>query len=199
MKPEAQDLYWMHRALALAGRAEAEGEVPVGAVVVMDGELLGEGWNRPIAAADPTAHAEIQALRQAAQRLGNYRLPGTTLYVTLEPCVMCAGAIIQARVARVVFGALDPKTGAAGSVFDILGSSRHNHHVAYAGGVLASESGVLLRNFFRRRRDTVLNGDDRLALSIRSVEEDIPFDKQKREQPDEGDQREVMENEAKSR
>jgi tRNA(adenine34) deaminase len=173
MELEAQDLYWMYRALALAKRAEAEGEVPIGALVVMDGEVLGEGWNRPIAAADPTAHAEIQALRQAAQRLRNYRLPGTTLYVTLEPCVMCAGAIIQARVARVVFGALDPKTGAAGSVFDLLGSPHHNHRVAYAGGVLAFESGGLLRNFFRRRRGTVLAGDDRVVVGIRSVEEDI--------------------------
>lgn len=146
------DRSWMARALERARQAEAAGEVPVGAVVVRDGELLGEGFNQPIAAHDPTAHAEIVALRQAAARAGNYRLPGTTLYVTLEPCTMCAGAIIHARVARLVFGAPDPRTGAAGSVFDVLNSDRHNHRVAVVGNLLAEESATILRDFFRRRR-----------------------------------------------
>jgi len=142
----------MRRALELAARAEAEGEVPVGAVLVRDGEVIGEGWNRPIGASDPTAHAELEALRAAARRLGNYRLSGTTLYVTLEPCAMCAGAIIHARVERVVFGASDPKGGAAGSVFALLGTDRLNHRVAVAGGVLAEASAAHLRVFFQRRR-----------------------------------------------
>jgi tRNA(adenine34) deaminase len=143
----------MEQALALARRGAGEGEVPVGAVVVLNGAILGEGWNRPIAANDPTAHAEIQALRDAGQRLGNYRLPGTTLYVTLEPCVMCAGAIIHARVARVVYGASDPKAGACGSVFHLLPSDdRFNHRTTCVGGVLAEECGEALRAFFRARR-----------------------------------------------
>ncbi|MBX3724613.1 MAG: tRNA adenosine(34) deaminase TadA [Xanthomonadales bacterium] len=143
----------MRRALALASRAEAEGEVPVGALVVAaDGTVLGEAWNRPIASHDATAHAEIGALRAAGSAAGNYRLPGATLFVTLEPCVMCAGAIIHARIARVVFGAADPKTGAAGSVFDTLVSPLHNHVVEVRGGVLADECGELLRRFFRARR-----------------------------------------------
>lgn len=143
----------MREALALADRAAAEGEVPVGAVVVRDGAVIGRGWNRPIGGHDPTAHAEIEALRDAAQRVGNYRLPGATLYVTLEPCPMCAGAIVHARVARVVFGAADPRTGAAGSVFDLLPSDRRfNHRTLCDGGVLAQESGERLRTFFRARR-----------------------------------------------
>lgn len=147
------DVDRMRRALALAARAEAEGEVPVGALVVAaDGTVLGEGWNRPIASHDASAHAEIGALRAAGAAVGNYRLPGATLYVTLEPCVMCAGAIIHARIARVVFGAADPKTGAAGSVFDTLVSPLHNHAVEVRGGVLADECGALLRGFFRARR-----------------------------------------------
>ncbi|WP_295887421.1 tRNA adenosine(34) deaminase TadA [uncultured Thiohalocapsa sp.] len=148
-----QDRAWMQHALALAAQAAAEGEVPVGAVVVRDGELLGEGWNRPIAAHDPTAHAEIQALRAAAARIGNYRLTGAELYVTLEPCPMCAGAIVHARIARVVYGAADPKGGACGSVFDLLPSdARFNHRTACEGGVLAAECGALLRDFFAARR-----------------------------------------------
>src|SRR5262245_49688047 len=131
------DLHWMRHALALAVRAEAAGEVPVGACVVRDGELVGEGWNHPISANDPTAHAEMIALRAAAASVGSYRLVGTTLYVTLEPCAMCAGAMVHARVARLVYGATDPKTGAAGSVFDILRSERLNHRVAVESGVLA--------------------------------------------------------------
>ena len=148
---EADD-HWMRCALELAQQAQDQGEVPVGAVLVKDGEVIGEGWNRPIATHDPTAHAEIVALRQAAQRLGNYRLAGTTLYVTLEPCVMCVGAIIHARIARVVFGATDPKSGAAGGMFSLLGSEQFNHRVEITGGVLADACGNLLRNFFQSRR-----------------------------------------------
>ena len=148
-----RDEIFMQQALALARRAEAEGEVPVGAVVVRDGEVIGEGWNRPIGLQDPTAHAEVMALRDAARRVGNYRLPGSQLYVTLEPCPMCAGAVVHARVARVVFGASDPRSGAAGSVFDLLPSDRRfNHYTEVAGGVLAAESAELLRQFFRARR-----------------------------------------------
>ena len=146
------DHIYMHRALELAGEAAAAGEVPVGAVLVRDGEIIGEGFNRPISACDPTAHAEIVALRAGAARLGNYRLLDTTLYVTLEPCVMCAGAIVHARVARLVFGAEDPKTGAAGSVFDVFAPGRGNHRVEVNGGVLAAECGALLTEFFRQRR-----------------------------------------------
>jgi tRNA(adenine34) deaminase len=143
----------MRHALALAARAADEGEVPVGAVVVRDGEVLGEGWNRPIAAHDPTAHAEIQALRAAAANVGNYRLTGAELYVTLEPCPMCAGAIVHARIARVIYGAADPKGGACGSVFDLLPSdARFNHRTTCEGGVLAAACGDLLREFFAARR-----------------------------------------------
>lgn len=150
--PPGSDASWMREALSLSARAEAEGEVPVGAVLVIDGECVGRGWNRPIAAHDASAHAEINALRDAGGRIGNYRLPGSTLYVTLEPCVMCAGAIVHARVARVVYGARDPKTGAAGSVFDTLVSDRHNHVVQVEPGLLSDESAALLRAFFRARR-----------------------------------------------
>ncbi len=149
----AADLRFMHEALAIARAAAQRGEVPVGAVIVRDGTVIGRGGNSPIAHSDPTAHAEIAALRDAAARVANYRLPGTTLYVTLEPCPMCAGAIVHARVARVVYGAADPRTGAAGSVFDLLPSDgRFNHRTECAGGVLAEESGALLRAFFRSRR-----------------------------------------------
>ena len=145
--------HWMRQALALAARAADEGEVPVGAVLVMQGAIIGEGWNRPIAARDPTAHAEIQALRDAARRAGNYRLPTTELYVTLEPCPMCAGAIVHARVERVVYGAADPKGGACGSVFDLLPSDqRFNHRTDCVGGILEAECAALLREFFRARR-----------------------------------------------
>ena len=147
------DAQWMAKALALARRAEAEGEVPVGAVLVLDGELIGAGWNRPIATSDPSAHAEIQALRAAGQQLGNYRLCGTTLYVTLEPCVMCAGALVQARISRLVYGAADPKGGAAGSCFDLLPpDGRFNASMSCEAGLFAEESGQLLKAFFRRRR-----------------------------------------------
>jgi tRNA(adenine34) deaminase len=152
---ENTDLHFMQQALQLAHHAEAAGEVPVGAVLVRDGEVIGAGWNQPISANDPTAHAEIVALRDAGRRVGNYRLPGSTLYVTLEPCVMCAGAIVHARVERVVYGAADPRTGAAGSVFDLLPSDqRFNHRTACEGGVRAAACGQLLRDFFRRRRDS---------------------------------------------
>jgi tRNA(adenine34) deaminase len=147
------DAQWMTKALALAQRAEAEGEVPVGAVLVLGGELIGAGWNRPIATSDPSAHAEIQALRAAGQQLSNYRLCGTTLYVTLEPCVMCAGALVQARIGRLVYGAADPKGGAAGSCFDLLPpDGRFNTSMSCEAGLFAEESGQLLKAFFRRRR-----------------------------------------------
>jgi tRNA(adenine34) deaminase len=143
---------FMGQALDLARQAGAAGEVPVGALVVRDGEVVGRGWNQPIGRADPTAHAEVMALRDAAERLGNYRLPGCTLYVTLEPCAMCAGAIMHARIARVVFGARDPKTGAAGSVVDLFAEGRLNHHATLAGGVLGETCGALLSSFFAARR-----------------------------------------------
>jgi len=146
------DDYWMAHALSLAKRAEQQGEVPVGAVIVVDDQIIGEGWNQPISSSDPTAHAEIQALRAACQQLDNYRLPDATLYVSLEPCVMCAGAIIHARIKRVVFATTEPKTGAAGSCFDIFNTPQLNHHVICEHGVLADESSALLRNFFRSRR-----------------------------------------------
>ena len=146
------DEYWLTQALQLAARAEAEGEVPVGAVLVRDDACLAEGWNRPIALHDPTAHAEIMALRAGAQRIGNYRLTGTTLYVTLEPCAMCAGAIVHARVQRVVYGAYDPRAGAAGSVFDILRAPGLNHRVEVQAGVMADECEQRLKAFFRERR-----------------------------------------------
>ena len=152
MNGTEDDMRFMRRALALAQEAERQGEVPVGAVVVFEGEIVGEGFNAPISEHDPTAHAEIRALRAAARRLGNYRLPGTTLYVTLEPCVMCAGAMIHARIQRLVYGARDPRTGAAGSVFHIADSEQHNHRLAITGGVLAEESAELLQSFFRARR-----------------------------------------------
>ncbi|HXD84799.1 MAG TPA: tRNA adenosine(34) deaminase TadA [Rudaea sp.] len=149
----ADDERFMRRALELAQHAcDEHEEVPVGAVLVLDGEIVGEGWNRTISGHDASAHAEIVALREAGQRLGNYRFPGSTLYATLEPCVMCAGAIVHARVARVVFATQDPKTGAAGSVFDTLISDRHNHRVEVAGGLCADAAGTLLRGFFAGRR-----------------------------------------------
>jgi len=146
------DEAFMRRALELARRGQAEGEVPVGAVVVLDDRVIGEGWNRPIAARDPSAHAEIEALRAAARAVGNYRLAGAQLYVTLEPCAMCVGAMFHARIARVVFGARDPKTGSAGSVIDLFSETRLNHHATVVEGVLAEESGALLSAFFAARR-----------------------------------------------
>jgi tRNA(adenine34) deaminase len=152
MNQESPDIAFMRRALDLALRAEQEGEVPVGALVVLDNEVIGEGWNRPISARDPTAHAEIVALRAAAERLGNYRLTGATLYVTLEPCPMCAGAMVHARIARVVYGAPDPLAGAAGTVFNLLNAAALNHRAQVEGGVLAVECGRRLKDFFQARR-----------------------------------------------
>ncbi len=147
------DEYWMAQAIELSQRAEQAGEVPVGALLVNNDEVIGAGWNRPISTHDPSAHAEIIALRNAGQRVGNYRLPDTTLYCTLEPCPMCAGAIVHARVARIVYGAADPKGGACGSVFDLLPSDgRFNHRTEVTPGVLAGQCSGLLSNFFRRRR-----------------------------------------------
>jgi tRNA(adenine34) deaminase len=146
------DLVFMNEALALAREAGALGEVPVGAVVVCDGEIVGRGYNRPIMANDPTAHAEVMALRAAGQALDNYRMPGCTLYVTLEPCAMCSGAIQHARIARVVFGARDPKTGACGSVTDLFAEARLNHHATVESGLLEAECGRLLSDFFAARR-----------------------------------------------
>jgi tRNA(adenine34) deaminase len=146
------DTDFMGMALDLAREAATLGEVPVGAIVVMDGEIVGRGCNQPIGRHDPTAHAEVMALRDASARLGNYRLPGCTLYVTLEPCAMCIGAMFHARVSRVVFGARDPKTGAAGSVINLFGEERLNHHAEIVGGVRAEECGALLSAFFAARR-----------------------------------------------
>ncbi|MGH8185413.1 MAG: tRNA adenosine(34) deaminase TadA, partial [Steroidobacteraceae bacterium] len=144
--------FFMTRALELAREAEHAGEVPVGAVIVKDGSIIGEGWNRPITTKDPTAHAEIVALRAAAQALSNYRLLDTTLYVTLEPCAMCASAMIHARVKRLVYGATDPRAGAAGSIFNIVQHSALNHRIECEAGVMAEECGALLREFFVARR-----------------------------------------------
>jgi tRNA(adenine34) deaminase len=143
---------WMRRALELAQSAASAGEVPVGAVVVRDGEMLGEGFNQPIGARDPTAHAEIVALREAARRVGNYRLSGATLYVTMEPCTMCAGALVHARIGTLVYGALEPKSGAVQSTARALENPRLNHRVQVVGGVLAEESAGLLKQFFAGRR-----------------------------------------------
>jgi len=148
------DHAWMQQALALADRAQHEDdEIPVGALLVgADGELLAEGWNRNISERDPSAHAEIVAMRKAGQALGNHRLLGSTLYVTLEPCAMCAMAMVHARVARVVYAASDPKTGACGSVFDLLSDARHNHRIEVQGGLLAEEAGSRLSSYFRSKR-----------------------------------------------
>lgn len=153
---DQQHIRYMEAALEQARMAGSLGEVPVGAVIVLDGAIVGRGFNAPISRHDPTAHAEVAALRDAAQRLGNYRLPGCTLYVTLEPCAMCAGAIMHARIATVVFGARDPKTGACGSVVDLFSEARLNHHAEVVEGVLAEECGALLSSFFAARRSRTL-------------------------------------------
>jgi len=150
--PIVTDVDWMSRSLALAREAAAAGEVPVGAVIVRDGGLLAEGHNRTVVDADPTMHAEVVAIRRAAAAMGDWRLMGCTLYVTLEPCAMCAGAIVLARIPRVVFGALDPKAGMVESLGNLLQDPRLNHRCDVTGGVLADESGALLRSFFRERR-----------------------------------------------
>ncbi|MGH8675410.1 MAG: tRNA adenosine(34) deaminase TadA [Burkholderiales bacterium] len=146
------DETWMRRALALARRAGDEGEVPVGSIVVSDDRVIGEGWNRPISSSDATSHAETEAIRAACRELRNYRLAGAVLYVTLEPCAMCIGAIFHARIARVVFAAADPKTGAAGSVVNLFSEPKLNHHATLQSGLLAEESAELLRKFFAERR-----------------------------------------------
>jgi tRNA(adenine34) deaminase len=150
---EEADAAFMELALAEARRASAAGEVPVGAVVVLDGRVIGRGHNQPIAANDPTAHAEIVALRAAARQMKNYRLPGAALYATVEPCPMCCGAALQARVARVVYGAADPKAGAARSLYRMLEDVRLNHQVVVSGGIKGAECAALLTEFFREKRD----------------------------------------------
>jgi len=147
------DLAMMREALQLAARAAVQDEVPVGALVVKEGKVIGRGFNAPISSKDPSAHAEIRALRDASSTLGNYRLEGCSLYVTLEPCAMCAGAIMHARIARLFYGASDPKTGACGSVVDLFSESKLNHHTTVTGGVLAVEAGRLLSEFFAVRRN----------------------------------------------
>ena len=142
----------MRNTLTLASQAQAEGEVPVGALLVLDGEVIGRGWNRPIGSCDPTAHAEIVALRCAAKHKDNYRLPGSTLYVTIEPCVMCIGAMIHARVSRLVYGAPEPRTGAVNSAFKLLEAGLHNHQIDVSSGVLAEECAAIMRDFFAARR-----------------------------------------------
>ncbi|MDP2771514.1 MAG: tRNA adenosine(34) deaminase TadA, partial [Giesbergeria sp.] len=166
IKSSDTDAHWMRQALAQAQAAGQAGEVPVGAVVVRGGEVIATGRNAPVQGHDPTAHAEIMALRAAAQRLGNYRLEGCTLYVTLEPCAMCSGAMLHARVPRVVFGAADPKTGAAGSVVDLFASPQLNHQTQVQGGVLADECAALLAAFFRERRSQQ-RADARAAHPLR--------------------------------
>lgn len=151
----AGDINFMRSALALARQAQRMGEVPVGAVVVKGGEVIGQGFNRSIVAADPTAHAEVMALRDAASHLSNYRLLGCTLYVTLEPCVMCVGALFHARIMRLVYAATDPKTGVCGSVIDLPSETRLNHHMQVCGGVLAQEASMLLKDFFAERRKVI--------------------------------------------
>lgn len=153
MLPATSDETWMGEALALARVAAERGEVPVGAIVVRDGVIVGRGGNAPIARSDPTAHAEIAALRDAARAMNNYRLTGCELFTTLEPCAMCAGAMLHARIARVVYGARDPKSGVCGSVIDLFGEPRLNHHASVTGGVRGDECGKLLSAFFAARRD----------------------------------------------
>lgn len=150
-----RDAELMLAAMEQARKAQAAGEVPVGAIVVKSGEIVGAGYNAPISGHDPTAHAEVRALRDAAQRLGNYRLPECELYVTLEPCAMCVGAMLHARIARLIYGAADPKTGACGSVINLFDDSRLNHHAVVTAGVMAEESAALLREFFAAKRGKI--------------------------------------------
>lgn len=159
------DLEFMQQALALAQEAAAQGEVPVGALVVLNDEVVGRGFNQPIGRHDPTAHAEVMALRDAACRVGNYRLPGCTLYVTVEPCAMCSGAIQHARIARVVYGTAEPKTGACGSVIDLFAEPRLNHHADVVGGVMAEACAEVVSDFFRRRRE-----ESRAARDLRMMQ-----------------------------
>jgi tRNA(adenine34) deaminase len=147
-----KDHYWMQKALELARNAEAEGEVPVGAIIVLDDQIIGQGWNHPIASQDATAHAEIVALRQACQTMQNYRLPGSEIYITLEPCMMCAGALVHARIARCIYATAEPKTGAAGSCIDAFALPNLNHRVECTANVLKEESSQLIKQFFKARR-----------------------------------------------
>lgn len=147
-----QDAKWMQRAFELAEKAKSHDEVPVGAVIVFENQIIGEGWNQPISSSDPTAHAEIMALRDAGNNIGNYRLPNTTMYVTLEPCVMCAGAIVHARLEKLVYAAGDPKTGACGSVFNLLQSEELNHKVDIEQGIMENESRSFIQTFFKEKR-----------------------------------------------
>ena len=168
MNPALSDTIFMRHAIDQAHNAWALGEVPVGALVVRDGEVIATGFNQPIGTHDPTAHAEIMALRAAASILGNYRLPGCELFVTLEPCAMCAGAMLHSRLARVVYGAADPKTGACGSVVDLFAQTRLNHHATAVGGILADQCGAMLKDFFAQRRarlqETAAAGDEKELL-----------------------------------
>ncbi|MCZ6802970.1 MAG: tRNA adenosine(34) deaminase TadA [Proteobacteria bacterium] len=150
--PSNDDKHWMQRAYELAQKAEAQDEVPVGAVIVYDDQIIGEGWNQPISLNDATAHAEIVALRDAGNKTGNYRLPGTTLYVTLEPCAMCAGAIVNARLSKLIYAVDDPKTGACGSVFNLLQTEELNHQVEIEKGILEEECRSLIQTFFKEKR-----------------------------------------------
>lgn len=150
---ELNDAYWMKQALALAQKAWEQGEVPVGAILVLDDEVIGQGWNRPITRHDPTAHAEVMALQQGGQIVQNYRLLNATLYVTLEPCVMCAGAMVHSRIKRLVYGASDLKTGAAGSLLDVLRHPGMNHQIEITAGVMANECSEMLSQFFQQRRE----------------------------------------------
>ncbi|CAL7959445.1 tRNA adenosine(34) deaminase [Gammaproteobacteria bacterium] len=153
LNSNSQDVFFMQRALDLAEKAKSANEVPVGAIVIANNEIIGEGFNCPIGTCDPTAHAEIIALRQAAQKLNNYRLPEVTLYVTLEPCAMCVGAMLHARIKRLVFGTLDPKTGAVVSIFKLLDEKNSNHIIEHQNRILATECGKILSDFFKARRE----------------------------------------------
>lgn len=155
------DQYWMRCAMQRAEQAELEAEVPVGAIVVCDNKIIGEGWNQVIGTSDPSAHAEIQAIRAAAKTMQNYRLPNTTLYVTLEPCTMCAGTMIHARISRLVFGAYDPKTGVAESCIKLFEENHHNHKVSVLGGVLQTECSQQLKAFFKRKRELKKKNKDK--------------------------------------
>lgn len=157
MSPFEYCIEHMRSALLLAERAYSQGEVPVGAVVVLNGEVIGQGWNQPISACDPTAHAEVLALRDAAAKMGNYRLPGAELYVTIEPCTMCAGALMHARIARLIYGASEPKAGVVNSQGNVLSQPHWNHRLEWQGGVLAEEAAQLMQRFFQQRRVRKLN------------------------------------------
>ncbi len=152
-KQQVNDELWMRKAIEYAIKAQETGEVPVGAIIVKDNTIIGTGYNRPIQTNDPTSHAEIMAIRDAANNLNNYRIPGTTLFVTLEPCSMCVGAMIHSRIKRLVFGASDPKTGAVGGVSNLLDINQHKHHIEFTSGILKYQCGEILKSFFKLRRN----------------------------------------------